>query len=228
MRPAALLAAGGVLLCSGPARAEGPVVRVPRGTSVLVDGKMEEVEWARAATRPLPGGGVLRLQHDGRHLFLGIESGRQGFPSVCVAAADTVHVRHASAALGSVTYTRSGEGWTTRDLEFTYGMRNPDLGEEARAERRQYLERHGWLASTFRMGDGRVQELQIPRDVFPPGSRLGIGYFVTGPGDQGSVVAWPTSMPAGDGCADEPLVRGHVPKRLRFQPREWAALDWAP
>jgi hypothetical protein len=212
-----------VLCAGGAAHAAEPAIHVPQGAAVVIDGRMNEAEWERAAVQRLPDGTILRLQHDGRYLLLGIEGGKQGFPSVCVAHGESVRVLHASAALGSVAYSRSQGDWTTGENEFVYGMRNTELTEAARAERSEYLSRHAWLASTYRMGDGRAYELQISLSILPEKSGLAVAYFVPA-GETGSIVRWPQSLAPGDGCADDKLVRGHVPARLRFKPEQWAEL----
>lgn len=179
------------------------------------------------AVRRLPDGTLIRLRHDGRYLFLAIATARQGFPSVCVARGDTIRIFHASAALGSVVYTRSAQEWVTGETKFVYGMRNTALDAEARAERDDYRARHGWLANTLRMSDGRAYELQISLAAAPERSRLAIAFYVPG-GDTGSVLAWPESPAPGDGCFDEKLVRGYVPAALRFAPEEWPVLTLDP
>jgi hypothetical protein len=138
-----------------------------------------------------------------------------------------VRVLHASAAIGCVTYSPSQKEWATDSTEFTYGMRNADLTDQARAERSDYLSRHGWVASTVNMGQGRVQEMQISLAALGPSTRLALGYFVAD-GGTGSVMPWPGSITSGDGCSDEKLVRGHVPPRLRFEPKTWATVRMDP
>jgi len=144
------------LFGTAAAPARGPVVQVPRAAPAVIDGRMDEHEWDGSAVQRFSDGTAIRLRHDGRHLFLAIVSSRQGFASVCVAHADSVRVFHASAALGSVAYVRSAQDWETGDKEFVYAMRNPDLTEQARRERSAYLSLHGWVASTFRMGDAHA------------------------------------------------------------------------
>jgi hypothetical protein len=223
-----LLIAGGwaLVLIGLSSSAAGPQLDVPRGAPVVIDGKIDAAEWNGAATHGFADGSVIRLRHDGRHLFVGLTSTRKGFPSVCTARGDVVRVLHASAALGSVTYDRSANGWIARETEFAYGMRNPDLTEQARGERLDYLSRHGWVGSTFRMGDGQVQELQISLDLLSTTPRLALGYFATAE-NAGTVIPWPGSLRPDDGCANEQLVRGQVPKQLRFEPTEWATLKLA-
>jgi hypothetical protein len=116
-----------VSIAAADAAAAGPVVHVPRGAPAVIDGRMDETEWGGSALQRLSDGTTIRLRHDGRHLFLGVVSSRQGFTSVCLAQADSIRIFHASAALGSVTYARSAQEWVTGEREFVYGMRNPDL-----------------------------------------------------------------------------------------------------
>jgi hypothetical protein len=223
-----LIAGGWSLVLIGlSSPAVGPQIDVPRGAPVVIDGKIDAAEWDGAANHRFADGSVIRLRHDGRHLFLGLTSTRKGFPSVCIARGDVVRILHASAALGSVTYDRSADGWIARETEFAYGMRSPDLTEQARGERLEYLSRHGWVGSTFQMGDGQVQELQIALDLLSTTPRLALGYFATAPEKNGTVIPWPDSLRADDGCANAELVRGNVPRQLRFEPAEWATLKLA-
>jgi hypothetical protein len=150
---------------------------------------------------------------------IGISATRQGNLSVCTANDDTVRVFHASAALGSAWYTHSPAGWITQDTEFTYGMRTPVLTDTAREERRTYLAQHGWLGGTIRMGDGRMMELQISLDVISRTPRLALGYFVMNSNEGRSVLAWPDSLNRDDSCADDTLVRGHVPRAVFYSIR---------
>jgi hypothetical protein len=210
------------LAAAAPPFDAGPVIEVPRGAAVVIDGVIGDDEWRGAATHPLPDGGRLRLHHDGTFLFIGISAASQGFPSLC-AASDVVRVLHASAALGSVTYTRDGADWTTGEKEFAYGMRTADLTDAAREERRRYLAQHGWVASTFNMGDGRAREMQISLARISKTPAIALGYHantMTG----GTVVPWPATIATSDGCVNAQLVRGFVPPRLRFDPASWATL----
>jgi hypothetical protein len=222
-----LLPAAVALLGASLSTQAGPAVRVPRAAPVVIDGRMDESEWEGSVLQRLAGGGELRLRHDGRSLFLGITSPRQSFVSVCVARTDSVRILHASAALGSVAYGHTADEWRTGDSAFVYGMRNPALTEPASRERADYLSRHGWVASTFRMGGGRVQELQIALDRHAGMQAVALALFVP-QGDSGTVVSWPGTLAPTDGCAEPRLVRGYVPPRLRFAPAGWARLILQP
>jgi hypothetical protein len=214
-------------LAGAPTRAAGPSINVPRGPAIVIDARIDEAEWRGAAVQTWSDGRTLRLRHDGTHLFLGITASSQGFPSLCIATGDSIHVLHASAALGHLRYRSSPDGWTTHETAFVYGMRTPDLTEQAAAERREYLARHGWVGSTFRMGDGRVQELQVAIILASRAPRVALGYFAIA-GNSGSVVKWPSSLDPSDGCINRELVTGNVPSLLGFDPASWASLRLMP
>lgn len=215
-----------VLLAGTAALAGGSAIEVPRGTEIVIDGVLDDAEWRGSGLQQVPGGVTLRLRHDGKDLYLGITAERPGFASVCVARGETIDVLHASAALGRVHYTRAGRDWATEDSEFVYGLRRVDHTEEARAERRAYLEEHGWVASTYRMGEGKAQELRLSSARTTGMTGLAVAFFVP-EGNAGSVIKWPATLADGDGCAHEQLVRGYVPPRLPFDPSKWATLIFA-
>jgi hypothetical protein len=208
--------------------APGPAIAVPRGGPIVVDGKIEPDEWDGAETQRLADGTLVRLRRDGSSLFLGIAATQRGFSSVCIASRDdAVRVLHASAALGSVMFRRAGSGgWHTESTAFAYGMRNPTLTDEARAERREYLTNNGWVASTISMGGGLTQEFQIALDGLATPVRIAVSRFVMVDDQTNKVIRWPEALPSGDGCGNERLVQGYVPKDLTFEPRTWLTLTW--
>lgn len=220
-----LLAGLGLLVAiMAPAQLD---LRVPRAATPVIDGRQDAAEWAGSVREQTRGGLEVRLQHDGTSLFIGVTSPGSGFVSVCLASGEAVRILHASAALGSVNYKRDDAGdWVPVDISFAYGMRNTALDATATAERRAYLAKHGWVASTARMGGGHVQEVQVAVGGVTPATRLAVAYYLTS--GEGSVLYWPEALSPTDGCSDLQLVRGNVPTRLRFDARRWAALQLAP
>jgi hypothetical protein len=203
-------------------------IAVPRGVPVVVDGVLEPEVWADALVDRTVAGLEVRLQHDGHDLYLAVASDRPGFASLCVAPGaerpSTIDVLHASAALGQVRYERRRDAWTSRAREFVYALRNPARTELARAERRRYLEEHGWVASTWAMGrvagGGSVQELHFAGERWGEAVALAIAFRL----EDGAIRRWPASLAEADGCADPALVSGEVPERLAFAPETWARL----
>jgi hypothetical protein len=217
--------AGAVVLAVAGFAAAQADLRVPRSTAAVIDGRAEVAEWSAARREGTsPSGLQVRLQHDGSALYIAIESPSDGFTSLCLGTSDRVQILHASAALGAVDYRRTGGTWTPDQTSFVYGMRDPSLTDVAIAQRLAYFSQNGWVASTARMGGGRVQEFKI--DMKRIATRLAVAYYVmTG---TGSVLTWPESLPATDGCAALPLVRGEVTTGLTFDPSRWAPIALGP
>ena len=197
-------------------------VQLPRGNPVTIDGRIDDAEWNNALRIEHPVGTVVRLIRDDAHLFVAITSDRPGFVSLCLARNDTIHVLHASAALGAVTYRPSGGTWSSPDSAFRYSMRNRALDENARRERAAYLSDNGWVATTVSMTEGRSQEMQIALARFSPPFALALGRFLLG-GAGGE--AWPSTLSTTDGCVEPQLVRGDVPRELRFNPVNWLRVE---
>jgi hypothetical protein len=218
-----------MLLLSGGGAAALPVpIDVPRMVpgAVVIDGVHEPEEWRRSVEVRLSDRSTVRLQHDGQYLYIAISGANRGFASLCSARGDTVKVLHASAALGAVTYTRNGADWRSPDTAFTYSMRSTDTTATGKAERRAYLERHGWVSTTVNMGRHLTHEMQIALDRLDTPPRIALGYFrIAGP--DLSVLAWPESLPAAEGCIAQRLVSGYVPPNLQFRPADWAELRLA-
>jgi hypothetical protein len=199
--------------------------RVPRTPPPVIDGKVDVAEWSAARLEgSSPGDLQIRLQHDGTALYIAVESPSDGFTSLCLGTTDRVQVLHASAALGAVDYRRTGGTWTPDQTTFVFGMRDPSMTEVAIAQRQAYYDQNGWVASTARMGGGRVQEFKI--DMTRIATRLAVTYYVTA--GTGSVLTWPPSMPQTDGCAALPLVRGTVTTGLTFDSSRWAPIALGP
>lgn len=198
--------------------AQASPLHVPQGAATI-DGRIDDAEWRTASRIEHPTGTVVRFMRDASHLYLGITSDRPGFASVCVAAGDAVHVLHASAALGAVTYRRNGETWQSPDTAFRYSMRNTALDDAARSERAAYLNEQGWVGSTVRMSDGRSQEMQIAFSRFPLPFSLAMGRWLF----TNNVEAWPATVTQGDhdGCVAMRLVNGYVPQGLKFHSMNW-------
>ena len=199
---------------------------IPRSTAAVIDGRAGVSEWSAARREDAKSGVQVRLQHDGAALYIAIESPSDGFTSLCLGSPESVRILHASAALGAVDYRERSGQWTPAQTSFTYAMRDPALTAAAIADRQAYFVQHGWVASTARMGGGRVQEFRIDRTRLSPATRLAVAYYVTT--GAGSVLTWPDSLPATDGCAAVALARGEVVTGLAFDTARWAPLSLTP
>ena len=205
-------------------RDETPV-SVPRSRPVAIDGTLDEAEWRGSAVMRRPDGEVL-LRHDGRYLYVGVRTARRGFPSVCLARGDTVHVAHASFALGDVLYTKATTRWHL-DAPFAWETPPRELGPEADLQRARFLVERGWTGSTVLMGSPREAELQIALDRMDVRNlRIAVAVFMEDEGRGESIASWPRSLR--DDCANDRLVRGYAPERLTFRTKAWTKLTLAP
>ena len=142
---------------------------------------------------------------------------------MCVALNNEVHVLHASAALGAVTYRPSGDVWQSPDTAFRYGMRNTALDDAARSQRAAYLAENGWVASTVRMGsDQRSQEMQVAFSRFALPFSLALGRWLI---TTNTSEWWPSTITDHEGCFSQQLVRGSVPPGILFKPTFWLTID---
>lgn len=199
----------------------GRSVQVPRGQAVTIDGRVDDAEWRNALRIEHPAGTVVRLTRDADHLYIGVTSERQGFASLCLALNNEVHVLHASAALGAITYRPHGDVWQSPDTAFRYGMRNTALDETARSQRAAYLNERGWVASTVRMGnDGRSQEMQIAFSRFALPFSLALGRWLF----TNNIESWPATLTDHEGCVSHQLVRGEVPQGIQFKTPFWISI----
>jgi hypothetical protein len=196
---------------------------IPRGTPVTIDGRIDDAEWRTALRIEQPTGTMVRVLRDADHVYLGITSEREGFASLCVARNNEVHVLHASAALGAVTYRPRGDVWQSADTAFRYSMRNSALDEPARLERAAYLAEHGWVASNVYMGnDRRSQEMQISLRRFPLPFSIALARWLLATNNS---EWWPSTVTDHDGCFSQQLVRGSVPQGIVFKPAFWLTIE---
>ena len=80
-------------------------VSVPRSGRVILDGTIGETEWRGSAVVKRRDGELL-LRHDGKYLYVGVRSARDGMPNVCLARGNSVRVVQGSVARGAATYAR--------------------------------------------------------------------------------------------------------------------------
>ncbi len=118
-------------------------IEVPKGSTITVDGKMNDDEWKDALTQDLKGGGQLKLKHDGEFLQIGLQGGKPGLSHVYLTDGKDIYVLHASAALGQAIYKKEGEAWQPAQ-KFNWGLRDQAANSEGSST---FLKTNNWLAS---------------------------------------------------------------------------------
>jgi hypothetical protein len=186
-----------------------------------IDGNLGHAEWRSAEAHAIAGGGTVRLRRIGTDLYIAVSAVESGFPTIFVGNADTIDVLHASAALASVRYIRSGDTWTPVTESFNYTLRQNSDGTQApKAARDDFLEANNWLSISDR-SHGLEREFLVRLDSerqFLAISFLGIPSM--------RIYSWPASM--SDSTEDLRLLRGEVPSELKFSPGSWRAVGQQP
>jgi hypothetical protein len=198
-------------------------VSVPKGEPVVIDGRLSPAEWNGAFRARMTDGSEVLLKHDGNYLYLAVRGASEGFPSLCVAQADTIHLLHASAALASAAYVRSGATWSLARKFGAFALRSPDLGPAGKAAQAEYLRANRWVASNEAM-NRRDHEMQIALTYFDSADRrLALGVYK----EPDASDHWPAS--AIDGCTSTRVVQGWLTTDpIAITTSQWARIVLAP
>jgi hypothetical protein len=206
-----------VVLVPATLGAQG-VVTVPRGSAPVIDGRVTPDEWRGPSSQRLADGSELLLRHDGRFLYLALRAAKAGFISACVARNDSVHVLHASAALGTAVYVRRDSTWALAS-GFQWAVRAREMNDDTRRRQQEFLAGSRWLGSTFGLSE-TGKEMQIDLELLGRNDlRIAFGYYVA---NDGPVIAWPATLT--DACPDQKVVSGFLPQTAKFDRRAWAQL----
>lgn len=199
------------LLIAGVAAASEPL---PPPT---IDGVLGPQEWSGARREKLVGGGEVLLLRAGTDLYVAVIGPNPGFPSLCIGDSRRVDVLHASAALGSVSYTPSETQWS-RGKPFEWRVREV-AGPAAAllAAREAFLAEYRWLSTASRAGSPTREFRILPG---PERRFLGVVFLST---DTMEAAYWPPSM--SDGCRNPALLRGDAPDTLQLDPTQWHRIE---
>jgi len=194
---------------------------VPVGQSPVLDGSISSGEWDDALIAPFADESELLLIQDGEFLYLSIRNYETGpFASnVFIQSGNEISILHSSAALGTAIYEEKADGWTlTRN--FSWRCRDTGNSEAAQAERDQFFQDEGWLASNGRMGTpGELEyKIKIPDQDF----RIAAVYIKSIPPYER--IPWPASLD--DDCIKS--TPDGMPDVLFFSPGNWIPLQMTP
>ena len=76
------------------------------GSSIQLDGVIGDAEWKNAKEYKLSGGRKLLFKKEDKDLYVAMAGTKQTWAHVYLYYADTIHVLHASAALGEAKYIK--------------------------------------------------------------------------------------------------------------------------
>ncbi len=194
----------------------GVTMEIPSGTVPAIDGSLSEGEWDDAAILSAENGLSIYAKHQGTVLYIGMRSARPAVANVLVAFPDETRILHSSAALGTATYIRDGDTWRLR-RDFVWACRDPGGSASARAERSQFRESQGWIASTTFMGTPGETEYEMDWDE----TAIAVSILVAPTSDPGAVVSWPAG-------AGQNALPGPIPSIAEFDSSTWGAIALLP
>lgn len=181
----------------------------------VLDGKIDDAEWAKATTHSMANGGTLRVLPGGDAWYFAVQIPEDGYGHFYVADGDSIQVIHVSAALGRLQYRRNGTEWSTSD-QFVWQMRDRTYSDTLRAAQEKYFAENGWVGTNNGMGRGRF-ELKLRRT---PGKPVRVAMvFMSGPQKQ---CYWPESLD--DDTRNTKLIAGQPIAAPRFDTAQWFEL----
>ena len=203
--------------CGLTAAATEPPLYVPLGRAAVIDGTMDEQEWADALRVELPRSVTLRLKHDGTFLYIGIRAATLGLfvGNLCIIDDVSLRILHSSAALGTAVYRWTGTGWTLAE-NFVWQCRSRGFSQAAVRDRQSFLDQEGWLASISYVGVAEEMEYQVS---VSEASLL--AWIVLLPGSGAPLLNWPE-------IPDQDVFPGPIPDQASIGLGAWARLILEP
>lgn len=211
------------LLALSTAFAQGPKLTVPFGSAVSIDGKINTDEYAGSAEFDLTDGGRIFVRHDGEHLYIGVKGLAYGWCHLYISedGTDSVNVYHASAALGTSTYTPGKDGKWQPSGPFAWEIRDTVINDATRAKMDAYLAKHFWVANNNNTGSKNEIEFKVkPKNGTKKTLRFAV-VFAIGRSDRHYFPA-----PLADDTRNDQLVQGNTPADLKFDTKQWVRVKF--
>lgn len=193
-------------------------ISVPPGQPQAIDGIISPGEWDDAQVEIFAGGSeILLMQSDG-YLYLAIRANTEEMivGNVFVGFGNEIKILHTSAALGTGIYQKEADRWQLIQ-EFEWCCRSFIDSETAQAERDEFLQSGGWVATNSRIGTPNEAEYQIeiPGETF----HVAVNYILAS--ETNVKIPWP------DGLDDDCIkpTPGGLPEQLHFSPDKWITLE---
>jgi hypothetical protein len=168
------------------------------------------------------------LKRAGSQLYIAIRGAAGGISSVCLGDADSIRVLHASTALITASYERSGESW-----RLVHGFRGPRQetgerfarGEVGRTEsyRVAQLEQFGWVANVVDAGAATDMEFQVGLTA-AAGSSVYMSVVFLQARARTRLARAPAAL--ADASLDTELIAGTAHDSLAFVPTSWLELHF--
>jgi len=190
---------------------------ISTGSSIQLDGVINEQEWNNAKEYRLSGGGKLLVKKENKELYLAMAADKQAWAHVYLHRQDTIQVMHASAALGEAKYIKQNQLW--RNIEsFQWALREKEYNDELARKQQDHYLKHGWVANNNNMGNGMTLEFKV--NLSHPGPVSFACVLAQVPTD---LSYFPGSL--SDNTILPKLVQGYTPDSLQFTPALWEKVN---
>ncbi|MFC1997292.1 formylglycine-generating enzyme family protein [Chloroflexota bacterium] len=193
-------------------------IAFPTGDPPELDGKLMPGEWDAALVESFADGSELYLLQVGDYLYLGIQANLPGMiaGNVFIHQGDEIAILHASAALGTAIYKENEAGWQ-QVQDFAWRCRSSGNSAAAQAERVEFFQDEGWLASNGRMG--KPNELEYKITIPEQNFHLAVVFLRSSPPYE--KVPWPADL--SDDCIKP--TPGGLPLELQFFTDQWEKVN---
>lgn len=188
---------------------------IPANNAIQLDGVISDNEWKDAKEYNLSGGGKLLMKKENKDLYVAMAGNKKAWAHVYLHQTDTIHVIHASAALGVAKYIKQNNWW--RNIQsFQWELREEIYNEELIKKQQAHYLKYGWVANNNNMGNGmtfefrlnlsRIDDIPVSFACVLAEVPLDLHYF-------------PRSLT--DNTVLPQLVQGDTPDSLKFVPATW-------
>lgn len=202
-----------LLLATVPISASVPIT----DNNIHLDGKITPNEWKDAQTFDLHNGGKLMIKKEDQQLWIAMVATKKSWAHVYLSSNDTIHVFHASAALGEARYVKQKDSWKPIQ-DFQYQLRDRVYNETVAAKQEDHYRQFGWTANNNNMGDGTCLEYRINLSHMKP--PVSIACLVLD--DPGQPHYFPLTLE--DHTLKPRLMQGYTPDSLQFNTTSWRKL----
>lgn len=196
------------------------IIKIKQGSSVKIDGKIEEKEWQDASDFNLSGGGKVFFKYNGDYFYIGVRGVKDGWCQIYLSEGEStdVYVLHASSALGMSIYSLNKNQFWQPSNEFAWELRDRTINPETNKKMADYLAKNFWVANNNNMNNKNEIEFQIKRhNPATKEFRLAVEY-VTGKEKQ----FFPAVL--ADDSLKSKLSDGYTPPNLKFNHNQWATV----
>lgn len=182
----------------------------------VIDGIITQNEWKKAQSHGLRGEGKVLILSTKGYLYIAVVAETSGLASLCIAGHNHVKILHASAALGSVSYTRKNTIWLLHK-PFQWQLRDTIMADSSiYLKQKAFFLKYGWIANAS-YTQTPIREFRIKLE--PEYRHIAIVFLEI---EKMKTSYWPKSI--NNACRNLDLLLGKAPDSLHFKPSLWVEI----